>query len=143
MDDPFNEESVINIITGEEIDHLKMKYLLDVEVYGEKLYTEYQTERLIKKTMPIFDKISRPVLSKKKSFSEVTVNTEKESMQLIRIVDIARARGYDLKILFSYEITSTSLFLSLPNGTIRTPTSKSDLLKEIRVMTLSILLNNL
>ena len=65
MDDLFNEESVINIITGEEIDHLKMKYLLDVEVYGEKLYTEYQTERLIKKTMLIFDKISRPVLSKK------------------------------------------------------------------------------
>ena len=91
-------------------------------------------DRLIQKTKQIFDKISRPVLTKKQLSAEVKVNPEKENLKLVRTVDIARARGFDLKILFSYEITSTSLFLSLPDGTLRTPTSKSNLLKEVRVM---------
>ena len=53
-------------------------------------------------------------------------------MDLLRIVDIARARCYNINVLLSYEVTSTSFFLT-KDGFLRAASNKSDFLTEIRL----------
>ena len=93
----FSHQKLTNIITGSEISEEKTKFLPDVENYGEKLYNEYKTRRLVDKTKGIFDTISKPTIGKKKVSAEKQINPDKEHLKLVRTVDIARARGFDLQ----------------------------------------------
>ena len=51
---------------------------------------------------------------------------------MLRTVDIARSRCYDVKMLLSYELTTTSYFLMDDDGYMRSSKSKSELLQYIR-----------
>lgn len=54
---------------------------------------------------------------------------ENETAHALRLIDIARCRGYDINYLLSYELTSTSLFLTR-NGFLTKP-EKSQLVHEL------------
>lgn len=99
---------------------------------GEKLFQEFRDSRIVFKKKMLFDKITKEVIKKEKNHDQPTKDLNKESMVLLRSVDIARARCYDVKTLLSYEITSTSFFLS-KNGFLRPASNKSDLLKKTRL----------
>lgn len=47
-----------------------------------------------------------------KIINRIEVNVENETSYALRLVDIARCRGYDINHLLSYELTFTSLFLT-------------------------------
>ena len=123
------------MITEAEISEDRSNFILEVEDYGERLYTEYKKERLVEKTKQIFDTISKPIPGKKKVSAEKEIKPEKELLTLIRTVDIARARGYDLRNLLRYEIAALAFYLFTSTNSLKTPTSKSDLLKEVRILT--------
>lgn len=57
------------------------------------------------------------------------VNVEKDTAHTLRVLDIARCRGYDLGKLFAYELTSTSMFLTR-NGNLTKP-NKSQLVHQL------------
>ena len=57
-------------------------------------------------------------------------------MILLRSVDVARARAYDVKTLLSYEIASTSFILT-KDGYLRPASNNSDLQKETRISQVS------
>ena len=53
-----------------------------------------------------------------------------EKLTTVRTLDVARAQGYDVKKLLSYEVTSISFFL-MKEGFMR-KAGKSELLKEFK-----------
>ena len=60
----------------------------------------------------LFDRISKEVIKKAISQIQQAKDIKKESMILLRSMDVARARAYDVKTLLSYETASTSFFLT-------------------------------
>ena len=98
---------------------------------GNQLYKSYRQERIVEKTARLFDRIPQAKIEKTKDPIQVLPDKKKECMNLLRYVDIARARRYDIKYLLSFEITITSFFLTKENY-LRPAENKSDLLKEIR-----------
>ena len=131
--DIINKENLSNIVTGEEIENEKNNFLLNFEQMGKEIYKEFPGSRLIEKTKGIFDAISKPLFSKQKASEQNIIDQKKEYLKFTQTVDIARTRGFDVKKLLQYQITSTSLFVSQPNGNLRTSKGKFALLKEIKM----------
>lgn len=109
-----------NIITKEKLNRQRSTHLLNCIQIGEKLHNQFRKERFEEKSLGILEPIKK--LQKLASaLKSKEVNVDKETAHALRLIDIARCRGYDIKHLLSYELTCTSLFLTR-NGFL----SKSD-----------------
>ena len=84
----------------------------------------------------VIDRISKEVIKKVISQNQQAKDIKKESMILLRSVDVARARAYDVKTLLFYEIASTSFFLT-EEKYVRPASNKSDLQKKTQISQVS------
>ena len=80
----------------------------------------------------LLDRISKEVIKKVISQKQQAKGIKKESMILLRSVDVAHATAYDVKTLLSYEIASTFFFLT-KDRYLRPASNKSDLQKKTRI----------
>ena len=107
------------------------QFLLSCYENGEKLYKKYRQDRMVDKSAKLFDRIQKPkILNVKVKEDEPKVDLQAETLALVRVVDVARGQGYDVKELLSDEITSSSFFLT-KEGFMR-KADKSDLIREFK-----------
>ena len=106
----FSCGSLSNVVTGIELPKEDGEYLLSCCEEGEVIYTTYRQKRLIDSSVKLFDRIAKPRIQKKIK-QQPKVDLAAEKLTMVRTVDVARAQGYDVKKLLSYEVTSTSFFL--------------------------------
>ena len=125
--DLLKDGNLINITSGEIIDDETKRFYLDCIERGEKRYADFQENRIVQKTMSLFKTITQPKLQKHKAGGTICRDKKKETMAMLRTVDIARSRCYDVKLLLSYELTTTSYFLMDDDGYMRSSKSKSEL----------------
>ena len=118
------------IITGATLPDDTASNLLNCMERGENHYTEYRESRIVNKSKCLFDTISFKSGTKKKKNATKVTDLRKVHTEFTRTIDIARVRGYCVRTLLSYEITSTSLFLT-KDGFLRKST-KSELLELVR-----------
>ena len=129
--DLFKEGNLINVATGEILeDESKIFFIGSIE-RGEDLYNKFRKERIVEKNTSLFKIISQQKIKNPKNNVQDAVDKKKDTMTLLRTVDIARARCYDIKKLLSYELTSIPHFLT-EDGFLRSAKTKSDLLEDIR-----------
>ena len=69
---------------------------------------------------------------KEKMSTKKNISIAKENKVAQRILDLAKERNYDLKRLFSYELTSKNLLFN-EDGSLRKEKNKSDLVKELEL----------
>ena len=130
--DIFAGENLTNFVTGEVLDASTKAFFLGCIDRGDKLYNDFRDTRIVKKTSALLDRISKAGIPKAKSGNQTSIDKKKETMDLLRIVDIARARCFSIDVLLSFEVTNTSLFLVKDNF-LREASNKSDLLTYIRL----------
>ena len=130
--DKCDEGDLQNIVTGEILNNATKQFLLGCLERGDKLFHDYRNNRTVLKNKMLFDCISKEVIKKVISQNQQAKDTKKESMILLKSVDVAHARAYDVKTLLSYEIGSTSFFLT-KDGYLRPASNKSDLQKKTRI----------
>ena len=99
-------------VTGAEIPNDEFSYLLNCIERGEEMYQEYRQSRLVERSKKLCDVIPSHRMKKKKAKAEKPVDLNKVRADFARIIDIARCRGYNVRNLLSYEITTTSYFLT-------------------------------
>ena len=120
-----------NMVTGSVLSDDTGNSLLTCIEKGEELHQEYRECRLFQKTKKLFDKISTHRVEKKKNAPEnETIDLGKIQAEFSRAIDVARARGYRVKTLLSYEIVSNSYFI-MSKGFLTKP-SKSELFGLLR-----------
>ena len=95
-----------------DIPNDESSYLLNCIERGEEMYQEYRQSRLVERSKKLFDVIPSHRMKKKKVKAEKPVDLNKVRTDFARIIDIARCRGYNVRNLLSYEITTTSYFLT-------------------------------
>ena len=99
------------------------EFFLDCVGRGNNLNENYREIRIITKTTALFHRIPKEVITKLNSEKQSSVD-KRECMDLLRIADIAKARCYNIKVLLSYEVTSTAFFLT-KDGFLRAASNKS------------------
>ena len=130
--DIFGEGELQNIITGEILDNATKQFLPGCLERGDKLVHDYRNNCILLENKILFDRISKELIKKVISQNQQAKDIKKESMILLRSVDVARARAYVVKILLSCEIASTSFFLT-NDGYLRPASNMSDLQKKTRI----------
>ena len=99
-----------------------------MDFISQNLYQEYKQERLIDRSLSLYDTIHDPHRKgkQKKSGVEEKANLEKITSLFTQNIEIARARCFDVKTLLTYEGTSKSYFLS-PDGLFLSKGKKAEL----------------
>ena len=126
----FSDGVLSNVVSGDELHQDDIQYLLSCYEEGEKRYETYREERLVTNKVKLFDAIKKPPKRKRNKDKE-NIDLAAEKANLARTVDIARVQGYDIKELLSYEITSTSFYLT-KDGFLKKP-DKSELVRLLKV----------
>ena len=86
---------------------------------GEMSYRQFHADRLEHKTVKLYDKIStnknevfpKPDVLIEEVELQSSVSSRKDIGDALRYIDYARERGFDMRILLSYPITSVPYFL--------------------------------
>lgn len=127
---PFcsTEGQLFNIATGQvvrkETESLKLTYFQE----GEAGYIKFRNEVFVQKCKKLLDPLSlKRTLMCKEEKNAVDIN--KETHDALRKLEIARERGYSIDKLLTFELTSTSLFLTM-DGMLQ-KSRKSELMREI------------
>jgi len=125
------QEKPHNFASGKQIEDCQADHLMRAVEIGEKEYTDFRENRLDKKNMKLFDTISniKHMGSKSKTVQK-TLDIKNETLTFLRVIEIARLRGYDLENLLCYEITNTSFFLQKDSTLRKSP--KFELAKELK-----------
>jgi len=120
-----------NFATGKQIDGPLAEHMMKCVEIGEKEYAGFKETRLQKKTVKLFDTIPnvKHTSTKPKTYEKV-LDVKRETLAFLRVIEIARMRGYDLGTLLQYEITNTSFFLE-KDGTLR-KSQKFEFAKELK-----------
>ena len=109
----LNLEDLSNVVSGKVLKNEESQFLLSCYENGEKLYKKYRQDRMVDKSAKLFDQIQKPkILNVKVKEDEPKVDLQAETLALVRVVDVERGQGYDVKELLSYEVTSSSFFLT-------------------------------
>ena len=128
---PFDSSSskILNFVTGQEMHSKITVYNLKCLENGKAAYNEFISSRLQDKTVQLFDRI--PKMRKKDGMTNITkkIDVKKETINVLRTVDCARLRNYDIQELLQYELTSTSFFLTKDENLRKT--TKSELMQEL------------
>ena len=102
----------MNIATGAILQKDTEEFLLNCDTLGRSARNEFYETRLKEKSKQLLDKIPKTRKTTKKTEAKVTTDLNKETIRFLRHIDYGRLRGYDLKTLLSYEICSTSFYLT-------------------------------
>ena len=127
--DLFELGDLSNVVSGNVLKKEESQFLLSCYENGEKLYKKYRQDRMVDKSAKLFDRIQKPKILNVK-VKEPKVDLQAETLALVRVVDVARGQGYDVKELLSYEITSSSFFPT-KEGFMR-KADKSELIREFK-----------
>ena len=123
---PFDASSteMKNLSSGEQLNKKLVEFRIKCIVRGEKEYQKFKEERLDKKTVKLFDTISKVVMECGNKRPKKHLDVSKATVQFMRQIDIARTRSYDLKKLLQHELTSTSLYLTKDGFLRKSPKSE-------------------
>ena len=93
---------------------------------GEREYAEFKKDRLQEKSVKLFDSIHNVKfnVASKHNASQQHLDLKKETLKFMRVIEIARLRGYDLAALLQHEITTTSFFLAKDDNLKKSPKSE-------------------
>ena len=125
-------KGIMNIATGAVLEKEDEQFYLNCQQLGKAARSQFYKTRLEEKTMQLLDNIPKTKKTKKKTKTVITYDLNKETVKFLRQIDFARLRGFDMKVLLSYEISPTSFYLT-KDGLMR-KTGKSDLVTELRGM---------
>ena len=148
---PFNFEQPkgkMNIATGVILEKAEEDFLINCISLGKAARNECYESGLTEKNIQLLETIpkTKKIIKKKSEKKEYDLaNREKtrltekkeydlakETVKLLRHIDYARLRDFDLKILMGYEISPTCFHLK-KGGQIRKP-NKSKLITELKSM---------
>ena len=121
-----------NMVTGIQLPDVMSNSLLKCFETGDAYYDSYRQTVLVDKTKGIFDTIHRTHQRRGKkgkannSSGEKVIDLTKLNSEFTRVVDIARSRNYNVKDLFTYEISDMPYFLC-PDGNYLSKSNKSEL----------------
>ena len=119
------------MITGAILPEEEATSLLNCIERGENDYKNYRQSRLIDKTRSLFDLISFKKNKTKNKRKKKIIDMTKVHAEFTRTIDIARVRGYSVRNLLSYELTTPSHFRTTKEGFL-TKSAKSELLEFVR-----------
>ena len=130
------EKHLHNIISQEVMPSEVRESLLSVESKGSQLYNSFRKERFTKRTKKLSDTIHRnniktfqTIKSVKPSVTAIKKKKINEAAAGHRVLEIAQARGFSTKELFSYDLIQTS-YLYDDGGLMKKPV-KSALCHEL------------
>lgn len=129
--DPFvltDQDQVINFATGKHLPESKVDFNLKCIAEGEKEYNNFRDQVFKQKSKQLLRPLSKEKFMKGKTDIR-SVDVAKETSTAQRIIEIGRERGYSIDSLLTYELTSTSFFLT--KGGELHKTNKSELVHEI------------
>ena len=86
--------------------------MLKCKELGQQIYADFYQSRLDKKSVKLFDNIPKTRKTTKSESLIIKFDLNKEAVNFLRKVDFARLRKYDIKHLLTYEISSTSFYLT-------------------------------
>ena len=132
---PFNLEQpkgIMNIATGVSLEKAEEDFLLNCISLGKAARNECYESRLTEKNLQLLETIPKTKKIIKKKSEKKEYDLAKETVKLLRHIDYARLRDFDLKILMGYEISPTCFHLK-KGGLIRKP-NKSKLITELKCM---------
>ena len=95
----FSIEKVINFVTGKFIDPDLTENLIHSITIGDGVYSVFKSSRLEKRTVKLFDPITRTKVAMKLAELQKASDINKETPAFVRTVVIARLRGYNLGFL--------------------------------------------
>ena len=125
---------ILNMATGQNHE-LLFKSKLNCLKVGETMYLSFKEERFDNKTLSIFDKLSRTTnitaADEEKNRQKLNMNVAKECQSVQQYISYAELRGFDLRELFKYELSSVPLFLFKNDGSFQKNDQKSQLVNEI------------
>ena len=95
----FSIEKVTNFVTGKFIDPDLTENLIHSITIGDGVYSVFKSSRLEKRTVKLFDPITRTKVAMKLAELQKASDINKETPAFVRTVVIARLRGYNLGFL--------------------------------------------
>ena len=95
--DILSEGHLRNLVTGEILDTPTKEFLLNCVDRSDKLIKEFRNNRIVLKNKMLIDKITKELIKKDSNQYQPAKDLKKESMILLRSVDVARIRCYDIK----------------------------------------------
>ena len=131
----FNFEQpkgIMNIATGVILENAEEDFLMNCISLGKAARNECYESRLTEKNIQLLETIPKTKKIIKKKSEKKEYDLTKETVKLLRHIDYARLRDFDLKILMGYEISPTCFRLK-KGGLIRKP-NKSKLITELKSM---------
>ena len=122
----------MNIVTGEILEKDEEDFLMNCISLGKAARNEFYESRLSEKNIQLLETIPKTKKSIKKKSEKKEYDLAKETVKILRHIDYARLRDFDVKILMGYEISPTCFYLT-KGGLIRKP-DKSELITELKGM---------
>ena len=132
---PFDLEQprrIMNIATGAVLEKEHEEFYLNYDTLGKANRGEFYKTRLEEKSKQLLDNIPMTRKKKKKTESVTKYDLDKETVKFLRLIDYGRSRGFDMRVLMSYEISPTSFYLT-KDGLMR-KSNKSELVTELKGM---------
>lgn len=124
-----DQDQVINFATGKHLPVEKVKFKLTCITDGRKEYNNFRDQVFKQKSKQLLHPLSKKKVFKGKAEPK-SVDVAKETSHAQRIIEIGRDRGYSIDRLLTYELTSTSFFLT-KDGALH-KTNKSEMVHEIQ-----------
>ena len=113
--DPFDislTKNITNIATGEVLQNFKIEYLLNSVEQGETLYKQFVETRLIEHSKSLFDTLTKRNKKEPVSSSDKPVDTEKENVEALKYIDIARTKNFEVEELLTYGLSKQPQYLT-------------------------------
>ena len=129
---PFDvkEDAIKNLVTGTTLSDEATSFFLNCFTKGKENYDKFRKKRLQDKETKLFDTIPKTRLTTRKGKIWKAPDVKKETINFLRIVDYSRLREFDVQYLLSYEIVSTSFYLTKDGSLRKSP--KSELAREVK-----------
>lgn len=129
---PFDvkEGLIKNLATGATLDDESSRFYLNCLANGKEAYENFKEERLEKKSKKLFDTIPKTRSTRQTAKKSKTPDVKKETIDFLCTIDYARLRQFNVEELLSYEIGSTSFYLTKDGSLRKSP--KSELAREIK-----------
>lgn len=106
-----DQGQLLKFATGKHLPAEAAEFKLTCILEGQKEYNKFRDEVFIQK----FNKLRYPLLRKKvfkRNNEPKCLDVAKETSHTQRIIEIARERGYTIDTLLTFELASTSFFLT-------------------------------
>lgn len=123
-----DQDQVVNFATGKHLPEEEVEFNLQCITEGRREYENFRDQVFKQRSKQLLQPISKKKVRKEKTEIR-SVDVVKETSNAQRVIEIGRERGYSIDCLLTYELTSTSFFLT-KDGELH-KTTKSELVHEI------------